>query len=144
MKLGYQEEVDTPGYNKRRNVFVTLFWPKKRFVYNTFEHRRSREFKRHLANVNAYARRHRMKKIILFIDHATYHKTENVKKFIRKHSILKVKFLPKRAPNLNPVEKLVNAPIKSAVCTNRCHYRIDDLIESTHTFLRRYRRSLCT
>ena len=50
-----------------------------------------------------------MKRIILFIDHATYHKTKNVKKFIREHPMLKVKFLPKRALHLNPVEKLVNA-----------------------------------
>lgn len=57
-----------------------------------------------------------MKTVILFIDHATYHKTKNVRKFIREHPILRVKFLPRREPKLNPVEKLVNAPMKSTVC----------------------------
>ncbi len=144
MERGKQDRIDTPGFNKRRNVFVTLFWPKKRFVYNTFEKRRSKEFKKHLSNVIAYASRHKMKKVILFIDHATYHKAKNVRKFIREYPVLRVKLLPKRAPNLNPVEKLVNAPLKSAVCSNRCYYKIDDLAESTHRFLRRYKHNLCT
>lgn len=146
MEKGKQEKVDTPGYNRRRNVFVTLFWPKKEFAYNTFEKRRSKEFKRHLSNVIAYARRrrHGMKKVIIFIDHATYHKTKNVKKYIKEHPILKVKFLPKRAPNLNPVEKLVNAPMKSVVCSNRCYHSTNELVESTHEFLRRHKHNLCT
>ncbi len=144
MQKGKQDAIDTPGFNRRRNVFVTLFWPTKAFVYNTFEKRRSKEFKMHLSNVIAYAERHHMKKVIFFIDHATYHKTKNVKKFIREHPMVRVKFLPKRAPNLNPVEKLVNAPMKSAVCSNRCYYKTDELIEYTHRFLRRYKRNLFT
>jgi hypothetical protein len=38
MKKGSQEKIVTPGHNKRRNVFVTLFWPPKRygFVWNRF------------------------------------------------------------------------------------------------------------
>lgn len=144
MLKGRQDAIDTPGFNKRRNVFVTLFWPKKRFVYNIFEKRRSKEFKKHLSNVIAYARRQRMKKIILFIDHATYHKTKNVKKFIIEHPILRVKFLPRRAPKLNPVEKVINAPMKSTVCSNRCYHSTDELVESTSRFLRKYKHDLCT
>jgi len=144
MERGKQDAIDTPGYNKRRNVFVTLFWPTKAYVFNIFGKRRSKEFKRHLSNVIAYAKRHGMKRVILFIDHVTYHKTKSVKRFIRNNLMLRLKFLPKRAPNLNPVEKLVNAPLKSAVCSNRCYYKIDDLVESTHRFLRRYKHNLCT
>jgi transposase len=144
MVKGKQDRIDTPGYNKRRNVFVTLFWPSKEFVYNTFGKRRSKEFKAHLSNVIAYAKRQEMKKVILFVDHATYHKAKNVRKFIKEHPMLKVKFLPKRAPHLNPVEKLVNAPMKSVVCSNRCYYKIDELVESTHKFLRKHKHNLCT
>jgi len=44
MRKGCQERIFTPGYNKRENVFVTLFWPKKYgLVCNRFEKRRSRE-----------------------------------------------------------------------------------------------------
>lgn len=144
MVKGKQDRIDTPGYNKRRNVFVTLFWPTKEFVYNTFGKRRSKEFKAHLSNVIAYAWRHGTKKIILFIDHATYHKTKNVKRFTKKHPILKVKFLPKRAPHLNPVEKLVNAPLKSVVCSNRSYRSIEQVMKNTHRFFRKYRKNSYT
>jgi hypothetical protein len=32
MKKGSQEKVLTPGYNNRKNVFVTIFWPKEIWV----------------------------------------------------------------------------------------------------------------
>ena len=144
MLKGKQEHIDTPGYNRRRNVFVTLFWPSKDIVYNTFEKRRSREFKAHLSNAVAYAKRHGIRRVILFVDHATYHKTKNVRKFIKEHPMLKVKFLPKRAPHLNPVEKLVNAPLKSVVCSNRSYHNIDEVRKNTHGFFREYRKNSYT
>jgi transposase-like protein len=92
-----------------------------------------------------YARRHRAKRrVILFVDHAPCHKTKNVKRFIRAHPILRVKRLPKRAPNLNPVERLVNKPLKSAVCTNRSYSRIDDVIKAGRRFLTKYKQTLGT
>jgi hypothetical protein len=141
MPRGEQKTVVTPGYNRRRNTFITLLWPKRRkgLVFNTYPKRRSREYKLHLSNVIQHARRRRAKKVILFADHAPCHKTKNVKRFIREHPVLKVKLLPKRAPNLNPVERLVNKPLKSAVCTNRSYSDIDDVIESGRRFLTKCR-----
>jgi len=144
MKKGGQEEIVTPGFNRRRNVFVTLFWPLKRYVYNAFPKRRNVEFRKHLSNVLSCVIRHGFSKIILFVDHASSHKTVEVKMFVRGHPILVLKFLPKRAPNLNPVEKLVNAPLKSCVCSNRAYYNVPELEESTHQFLRCHKRVLCT
>jgi hypothetical protein len=92
-----------------------------------------------------YARRHGAKRrVVLFVDHAPCHKTKNVKRFIRAHPILRVKRLPKRAPNLNPVERLVNKPLRSAVCTNRSYSRIDDVIKAGRRFLTKYRQTLGT
>jgi len=147
MRRGEQRRVLTPGFNKRRNTFITLLWPKRRngLIFNTYPKRRSREFKHHLSNVLEHAKRLRAKKLVLFIDHASFHKTENVKKFIRNHrSILKVKRLPKRAPKLNPVEGGVNRPLKSAVCTNRSYHDIGEVVEETRSFLRKYKRTLGT
>ena len=136
----------TPGYNKRRNTFVTLLWPRRRngLVFNTYAKRRSREYKLHLSNLLQHAKRRRAKRVILFADHAPCHKTKNVKRFIRQHPMLKVKLLPKRAPNLNPVERLVNKPLKSAVCTNRSYSDIDDVIRAGRRFLMKYRLTLGT
>jgi len=46
---------------------------------------------------------------------------------------------PKRAPNLNPVERLVNKLLKSAVCTNRYYSDIDDVIRAGRRFLTKYK-----
>ena len=91
-----------------------------------------------------YAKRRGAGKVILFVDHAPCHKTKNVKRFIREHSVLKVKMLPKRAPNLNPVERKVNKPLKSAVCTNRSYSDIDDVVRNGRRFLRKYARTYGT
>jgi hypothetical protein len=146
MPRGEQRRVLTPGYNKRRNTFITLFWPKKKngLVFNTYPKRRSREYKLHLSNLLQYAKRRDAKRVILFADHAPCHKTKNVKKFIKEHPMLRVKLLPKRAPNLNPVERLVNKPLKSAVCTNRSYSDIDDVIRAGRRFLTKYKRTYGT
>jgi hypothetical protein len=145
MEKGEQRRILTPGYNRRRNVFVTLFWPVRYgFVFNRYEKRRSREFKRHLANLIGYAERHGMRKIILFVDYAPCHKTANVRRFIREHPILKIKLLPKRAPKLNPVERKINRPLKAAVCTNRSYKDINELSIETGNFLRKYQRTFGT
>lgn len=150
MEKGSQRKVLTPGYNARRNMFVTLFWPKKKrkkrnwFIFNTYPKRRSREFELHLSNVMRYAQRRGARKVILFVDHAPCHKTKNVKRFVRERQMLKVKMLPKRAPNLNPVERKVNKPLKSAVCTNRSYSDIDDVVRNGRRFLTQYARSYGT
>ena len=145
MKKGTQERVVTPGYNRRRNVFVTLFWPKNHgFVWNRFAKRRSREFKMHLSNLLQYAKRHGVKRIILFVDHAPCHKAKNVRRFIREHPELKKKLLPKRAPHLNPTEWIVNRPLKSVVCSNRSYKHINDVDRQTANFLRKHKTNLWT
>jgi hypothetical protein len=48
--------------------------------------------------------------------------------------MLKVKMLPKSAPNLNPVERKVNKSLESAVCTNRFYSDIDDVIRNGRKF----------
>jgi len=147
MPRGYQRRVMTPGYNRRRNTFITLLWPKKRkngFIFNTYAKRRTREFKLHLSNLLQHAKRRGAKKVILFADHAPCHKTKNVRKFIRDHPMLRVRRLPKRAPNLNPVERLVNKPLKSVVCTNRSYSDINDVIRAGRRFLTKYKRTFGT
>jgi len=130
--------VPTLGYTKRVNCFVTLFWPQKRIVWNTFRRRRNIEFRRHLSGVAAYAKRNRLKRVILFVDHASYHGTEEVGQFLREHPVLRVKRLPKKDPNSNPVELFVNKRLASAVGVNRCHADASAMKAETRRFLYRY------
>ncbi len=134
-----QSFIPTLGYTKRMNFFITLLWPSKKIIWNTFKRRRNIEFRRHLSNVIAYAKRHRLKKIILFIDRATYHKTPEVKKFVKEHrDILRVKFLGKSDPNSNPIESLVNRRLNSAVGVDRSHDSLDVMTTAARNFLRKY------
>lgn len=98
----------------------------------------------HLSNLLQYAKRHGVKKVILFVDHAPCHKTKNVRRFIREHPELKRKLLPKRAPDLNPTKWIVNRPLKSVVCSNRAYRRIDDVSAQTANFLSKHRTNLWT
>ena len=54
--------IPTLGYNKRVNCFITLFLPKKNIVWNTFSRRRNIEFRKHLSNLVAYAKRRKLKR----------------------------------------------------------------------------------
>ncbi len=91
------------------------------FISNTSAKRRISEFKRHLSKPLQFARGHGIERVIHFMNHAPCHKRKNVKRFIRAHPMLRTKLLPKRAPNLNPLEWKVNSRLKSAVCTNRSY-----------------------
>lgn len=134
-----QSFVPTLGYTKRMNFFITLFWPSKKIMWNAFKRRRNIEFRKHLSNLIAYAKRHDLKRVILFVDHASYHKTTEAKKFIKEHrDILCIKFLGKNDPNSNPIEGLVNKRLNSAVCINRCHASIDTMTDAAGSFLRKY------
>lgn len=143
-KRGKPLYVPTPGYTERKNFFITLFWPRKRIVWDAFDRRRNIEFRRHLSHLVAYAKRRKLKKIILFIDHASYHETSQVKKFLKNHPILKIKFLGKKDPNSNPVECLVNKRLNSAVCVNRFYENIRDATAEAKKFLRKYAKIYAT
>lgn len=144
MEKGQRLIVPTLGYTKRVNCFVTLFWPQKRIVWNTFPRRRNREFRRHLSGVVAYAKRNRFKRVILFVDHASSHGTEEVERFLAEHQVLRVKWLPKKDPNSNPVELLVNKRLSSAVSVNRCHADLPAMTVATRRFLYKYNSDYVT
>lgn len=131
-------QIPTLGYTARRNFFISLVWPDKKIIWNCFKRRRNIEFRKHLSNLIAYAKRHKIKTIILFVDHATYHKTPEVKKFVRKHSILRVKFLGKKDPNSNPVELHVNKKMYSAVSVNKSYKNVKELEEAGRKYLIKY------
>ena len=115
-----------------------MFWPNKKIVWNCFKKRRNIEFRKHLSNLVAYAKRHNLKRIILFIDYASYHRTPEVKHFIKKHTLFKVIFLGKKDPNYNPTELHVNKKMHSAVSVNKSYKNIEELEKKARQFLRKY------
>lgn len=137
-KKGTTKYLRTLGYTKRVNCFITLLWPYKRIVWNTFPRRRNIEFRKHLSNLVAHAEYLSMKRFIVFVDHASYHETPAVKKFLREHPILKIIWLGKKDPNSNPTECHVNKRLAGAVAVNREHENLEDLKQKAKKFLRKY------
>lgn len=72
------------------------------------------------------------------MDHATYHKTPEVKQFVKEHPIIKIKMLGKKDPNSNPVEGLVNRRLSAAVSVNRNYENVGELKIKTKKFLKKY------
>lgn len=51
----------------------------------------------------------RSRPLILFVDHATFHRSKRVRDYVRAHrSQIRILFLPKRAPEFNPDEQVWN------------------------------------
>ena len=135
---GKEEFVPTPGWTAGWNYFISMDAADGTIIWNSFPGRRNREFRRHLSNVIAHAERLGAKRVMLFVDRASYHDTDEVKAFIRNHPLLEIRHLPKKDPNVNPVELNVNRKMSSFVQCNRCYYSTEELSASGSEFLSHY------
>ncbi|MGC1927550.1 MAG: transposase, partial [Candidatus Nitrosopolaris sp.] len=81
--------------------------------------RTSIDFIDHLRSIRNYIKKNKIKRFILVTDNASFHVSRKTKQFIENQlHCLTVIFLPKRSPNLNPVETRVNRNLKKDVCAN--------------------------
>lgn len=135
---GKQLEVETPGMNKRMNVFITLDFASGKLVYSIHRKRRSREFKYHLKKVMRYAKRRRFKRIVLITDNSPIHRSAESKRFMERNShFLSVFKLPSYSPNLNEVEH-VNRQLKRDVCANWYYGNLRELEKTMRSYLKNY------
>ena len=140
MPRGAQIEVPSPGRNRRFNVFVTKLYPSRKVVFNVFDRRRSREFKRHLGNVLRHVRRMGCRKAILVMDNAKQHVSKESAEYLTRHGEeFEPFFLPRYSPKLNDVEH-VNRALKRHVCSNRFYEDLEDLKRMTRRYLKHYNK----
>ena len=73
----------------------------------------------------------------MVIDNASFHVSRKTERFVKKQSEdwLTVIFLPKRSPNLNPVETRVNRNLKKDVCANHNYETEENLINTVRKYL---------
>ncbi len=77
------------------------------------------------------------KTLDLATDNASFHVSRKTKQFIENQlDWLTVIFLPKRSPNLNPVETRVNRNLKKGVCANYNYPTQENLINALRRYLR--------
>jgi transposase len=76
--------------------------------------RTSNDFIDHLISIKRYVKNNKIKRFIMIADNASFHVSRKTKQFIEKNQSewLTVIFLPKRSPNLNPVETKINRNLK--------------------------------
>jgi transposase len=95
------------------------------------------DFIDHLTNVKRYLKRNRVKRFILVIDNVSFHISRKTKYFLNKQSQwLTVIYLPKRSPNLNPVETKVNRNLKKDIFANHNYQSGENLIVAVTRYLK--------
>jgi vacuolar-type H+-ATPase subunit F/Vma7 len=137
MLRGQQQKIFHKGSNRKINAFITLLYPSNKIKFKIGKSRTSTDFTDHLRSIRNYIKNNKIKRFILVTDNASFHVSRKTKQFIEKQSHwLTVIFLPKRSPNLNPVETRINRNLKKDICANRNYGTELNLINAVRRYLR--------
>lgn len=137
MVRGEQQRIFYKGSNAKINAFITLVYPSNKVKFKLSKSRTSYDFTDHLRSIKHYVKKNGIKRFILVIDNASFHLSRRTKQFVEKQSNwLTIIFLPKRSPNLNPVEIRVNRNLKKDVCANHNYETKENLIKIVRKYLR--------
>ena len=134
---GEQQKIYHKGLNEKINAFITLLHPSNKIKFKISKSRTSADFIDHLRNIGSYIKKCKIKRFILVTDNASFHVSRQTKQFIENQlDWLTVIFLPKRSPNLNPVETRVNRNLKKDVCANHNYVTEENLVKAVRRYLR--------
>ena len=134
---GEQQKIFHKGSNRKINAFTTLLYPSNKIKFKISKSRTSNDFIDHLRSIRNYVKNNKIKRFILVTDNASFHVSRKTKQFIEKQlDWLTVIFLPKRSPNLNPVETRINRNLKKDICANHNYGTEVNLINAVRRYLR--------
>ena len=134
---GEQKKIFHKGSNAKINAFITLLYRSNRIKFKITKSRTSTDFIDHLKSIGNYIKKNKIKRFILVTDNATFHVSRKTKQFIENQlHWLTVIFLPKRSPNLNPVETRINRNLKKDICANHNYGTEKNLIYAVRRYLR--------
>ena len=138
MMKGEQQKIFHKSSNRKINAFISLLYPSNKIKFKISKSRTSTDFIDHLRSIRNYIKKNEIKRFILVTDNASFHVSRKTKQFIENQlDWLTVIFLPKRSPNLNPVETRVNRNLKKDVCANHNYETEANLINVVRGYLRR-------
>jgi transposase len=138
MMKGEQQKIFHKSSNRKINAFISLLYPSNKIKFKISKSRTSTDFIDHLRSIRNYIKKNEIKRFILVTDNASFHVSRKTKQFIENQlEWLTVIFLPKRSPNLNPVETRVNRNLKKDVCANHNYETEANLINVVRRYLRR-------
>ena len=106
MQRGSQAEVVTPGNNEKRHVAGSLHWRTGRLLVSSPDTRRNTQlFLKHLDDLRRCLRSFRV--IHVICDNAAFHRSRAVWNYLRRWGHrLRLHFLPRYAPETNPIERV--------------------------------------
>ena len=131
MPVGQQATVETPGNNVKRHVAGSVVWRTGTLLVSEPAKRRNAEL--FVAHLDDLRRRLRgFKRIHVICDNAPFHDCKRVSKYLDRwgHRIV-VHFLPKYAPETNPIERVWWHLHEVITRNHRCR-SIDELIDLTY------------
>jgi hypothetical protein len=138
MIKGEQQKIFHKGSNGKINAFITLLYPSNKIKFKITKSRTSTHFIDHLRKIGNYTKKNNIKRFILITDNASFHVSRKTKQYIENQlDWLTVIFLPKRSPNLNPVETRVNRNLKKDVCANHNYGTEENLTYAVRRYIRR-------
>jgi len=136
MMKGEQQKIFHKGSKRKINAFITLLYPSSKIKFKISKSRTSIDFVDHLNNIRNYVKKNKVKRFILVTDNALFHVSKKTKQFIENQEWLTVIFLPKRSPNLNPVETKENRNLKKDVYANHNYETEENLTYAVRRYLR--------
>jgi transposase len=136
MRRGEQAEVETPGNNEKRYLAGSLNWRTGDLIVTEGDKgqgRNSALFIRHLEDVRTRLRRYR--KIHMICDNANFHDSRAVRQYLAAHGDrIVIHFLPKYAPDLNPIERIWWHLHEEITRNHRCR-TMDELLDMVFDWL---------
>lgn len=136
MPRGQQAEVETPGTNQKRYLAGSLNWRTGDLIVTEGlkgEGRNSVLFIRHLEDLRTRLRCYR--RIHVICDNAIFHDCRAVHEYLAEHGDrFVIHFLPKYAPDLNPIERIWWHLHEEITRNHRCQ-TMDELLDMVFEWL---------
>jgi len=127
MRRGQQAEVVTPGDNAKRYLAGSLHWRTGALLTTEGPHRDGALFVSHLEELCRRLRRYKV--IHVIVDNAKFHECWAVAEFLhRAKGRVVLHFLPKYAPDLNPIER-VWWRLHEAITRNHQCQTLEELVD---------------
>ena len=133
MVRGEQAEVVTPGNNEKRHLAGSLHWRTGRLLLSPPGGRRNAElFVAHLDDLRCRLRSYRV--IHVVCDNARFHDCRQVQAFLARHpGRIVLHFLPKYAPETNPIERIWWHLHETLTRNHRCQ-SIEELLDNVYSW----------
>jgi putative transposase len=131
MVRGEQAEVVTPGNNEKRHLAGSLHWRTGRLLLSAPGRRRDASlFIAHLNDLRRQLRGYRV--IHVVCDNASFHDCRAVREFLARHpGRIELHYLPKYAPETNPIERIWWHLHETITRNHRCR-TIDELLTEVY------------